>query len=302
MNGEAKENKMVIARVNEVDLLRFFAALSVVFFHYTFRGYAADDMSAVAYPLLAPFATYGYLGVDLFFIISGFVIFMTASNTTLRNFFISRSVRLYPAFWACCTITFVLALVIGGGHFPVSVHQYWINMLTLRGAFGTQPMDGVYWSLVVEIRFYVLVAIALILNMIHRAQPLLIFWLVATIVIDVFPAIKMRSFLVADYSGYFIAGATCFLIWSQGLSLVRIGLLVASWSLALFQSLDILPDFEGHYDTSMNRYAVAVIVTAFFLVMLLVSLRRTGFLRHRRWLMLGALSYPLYLVHQKLVT
>jgi len=171
-------------------------------------------------------------------------------------------------------------------------------MLTLRGAFRTQPMDGVYWSLVVEIRFYVLVAIALILNKIHRAQPLLIFWLVATIVIDVFPAIKMRSFLVADDSSYFIAGATCFLIWSQGLSLARIGLHIASWSLALLQSLDILPDFEGYYNTSMNRYAVAAIVTAFFLVMLLVSLCRTIFLRRCRWLLLGALTYPLYLIHQ----
>ncbi|MDD5250387.1 MAG: hypothetical protein PHY45_15495, partial [Rhodocyclaceae bacterium] len=54
-------------RVNEIDLLRFVAALSVVFFHYSFRGYAADAMSVMPYPLLAPFSKYGYLGVELFF-------------------------------------------------------------------------------------------------------------------------------------------------------------------------------------------------------------------------------------------
>ena len=67
-------------RVNELDLLRFFAAFSVVLYHYTFRGYAADDMSIVPYPLFAPISKYGYLGVDLFFMISGFVILMTASS------------------------------------------------------------------------------------------------------------------------------------------------------------------------------------------------------------------------------
>ena len=61
-------------RVNEIDLLRFIAALAVVFFHYAFRGYAADDLSILPYPLLAPLAKYGYLGVELFFMISGFVI------------------------------------------------------------------------------------------------------------------------------------------------------------------------------------------------------------------------------------
>src|SRR3954467_14113203 len=60
--------KMIKAstRVNEIDLLRFLAALAVVFYHYAFRGYAADNMTVMPYPLLAPAAKYGYLGVDLF--------------------------------------------------------------------------------------------------------------------------------------------------------------------------------------------------------------------------------------------
>ncbi|WOO32781.1 acyltransferase family protein [Diaphorobacter limosus] len=72
-------------RVNEIDLLRFFAALAVVFFHYSFRGYAADAMSIMPYPLLASLSKYGYLGVELFFMISGFVILMTAAKEILQN-------------------------------------------------------------------------------------------------------------------------------------------------------------------------------------------------------------------------
>lgn len=52
--------------VNDIDLLRFISALFVVFFHYAFRGYAADGMSLLPYPMLAPIAKYGYLGVEMF--------------------------------------------------------------------------------------------------------------------------------------------------------------------------------------------------------------------------------------------
>jgi peptidoglycan/LPS O-acetylase OafA/YrhL len=93
-----------------------------------------------------PVAKYGYLGVDLFFMISGFVIFMTVSDGTLRHYVVSRVTKLYPAFWICCTITFVVSLGIGGERFPVSVMQYLVNMLCLGGVFGVAAIDGAYWS------------------------------------------------------------------------------------------------------------------------------------------------------------
>ena len=84
-------------RVNEIDLLRFIAAIAVLFFHYSFRGgHAYDDLSVVSYPWITPAAKYGFPGGQLFFKISGFVIFMTASNANLKSFAISRIVRLYP--------------------------------------------------------------------------------------------------------------------------------------------------------------------------------------------------------------
>ena len=67
-------------RVGELDLLRFLAALAVVLYHYTFRGFSNGDMSTMPYPLLVPVTKYGSLGVELFFMISGFVILMSASS------------------------------------------------------------------------------------------------------------------------------------------------------------------------------------------------------------------------------
>jgi len=291
---------MTSTRVNEIDLLRFFAALTVVFFHYSFRGYAADDMSVMPYPLLAPVSKYGYLGVELFFMISGFVILMTAASGSLRGFVVSRFVRLYPAFWACCTITFAMIAAFGDSRYSVSVSQYLINMTMLSDFVGVSPVDGAYWSLFVEMRFYALVAVVLVIGRIHQAQLFLIAWLIASIFLEILPLGKLRYLLIVDYSAYFIAGATFFLIWSQGVSLIRVGIIFLSWGLALIQSLNGLPGFEKHYNTSMSSYVVAGLITTFFLAMFLVSLKRTGFVGRNRWLLAGALTYPLYLLHQNI--
>lgn len=291
---------MTSTRVNEIDLLRFIAALAVVFFHYSFRGYAADAMSVMPYPLLASVSKYGYLGVELFFMISGFVILMTAANGSLRGFAISRIVRLYPAFWACCTVTFLVTLAIGEPRYSASIGQYIVNMTMLSGFVGVPSIDGAYWSLFVEIRFYTLVAIILVIGRIHHAHIFILFWLVSSVILEIHPVGKLRYLLITDYSAFFIAGATYFLIWTNGPSVTRVAIVTISWWLAMFQSINGLERFEKHYDTSMNTYIVAGIITIFFAVMMLVSLRRTGILGRKRWLLVGSLTYPLYLLHQNI--
>src|SRR2546430_7955970 len=89
-------------------------------------------MSVMPYPLLASVSKYGGLGVELFFMISGFVILMTAASGNLRRFIISRIVRLYPAFWACCTITFAVTIAIGEPRYSASVGQYLVDRKSTR--------------------------------------------------------------------------------------------------------------------------------------------------------------------------
>ena len=293
-------------RVNEIDLLRFLAALAVVFFHLSFRGYTADAMTVMPYPALSSVSKYGYLGVEIFFMISGFVILMTAANGSLRDFAISRVVRLYPAFWACCTITFLVTIAIGGSRHTATIGQYLVNMTMLSGFVGVPSIDGAYWSLYVEIKFYALVALVLVAGKIHKSQMFIAVWLVASIALaalqimapPALPLTVLRYFLITDYSAFFIAGATYFLIWSEGLSPARVAIIIAAWLLAMFNSISALPPFEDHYNTSMSAYIVAGIITGFFAVMMLVSLRLTGFFGRSRWLLAGAITYPLYLLHQ----
>ena len=290
---------MTHARVHEIDLLRFIAALMVVFFHYAFRGYAVDA-TIMPYPLLAPLAKYGYLGVQLFFMISGFVILMTASNGNLKGFIISRMVRLYPAFWVCCTLTFVVTIAIGKPTHFASVSQYLVNMTLLSEFVGVPPMDGVYWSLFVEMRFYAMVAVVLVIGRIHQAQGFLFVWLVTSIALEWIPVRKLNFLLIVDTSALFIAGATYFLVWSQGLSRTRVGMIVLSWGLATVQAIKMLSKFETRYNTPMDPILVTGMITAFFVVMFLVSMRYTGIVGQKRWLGVGALTYPLYLLHEKI--
>src|SRR5215472_5135330 len=89
-------------RIRGLDGLRGIAAVSVLLFHYTV---VYGQLIGPIGPL--PFvATYGRHGVDLFFIISGFVILMTVDNSrNVTDFIVSRFARLFPAFWTAVLMT-----------------------------------------------------------------------------------------------------------------------------------------------------------------------------------------------------
>ena len=92
-------------RLYSLDLLRFLAALMVVLYHFSYRGHIGG-FTEFSLPEIGGWSKYGFLGVDLFFIISGFVIAWSADKHSLERFIGSRFLRLYPGFLAGVTITF----------------------------------------------------------------------------------------------------------------------------------------------------------------------------------------------------
>lgn len=209
-------------------------------------------------------------------------------------------VRLYPAFWACCTLTAVVTAALGGARFHVAPGQYLVNLTMFSEFAGVPSVDGSYWSLFVELRFYALVALVLLAGAIDRALPLMAGWLAAAIALIIFPSYTVGYLLVADYAAYFIAGATCFLIWSHGVSHAKAALLALCWCVALWQSLQRAALTADSLHTRLDPLIVAALVTACFAVMLLVALRRTGAWGRSRCVLAGALTYPLYLLHQNI--
>jgi peptidoglycan/LPS O-acetylase OafA/YrhL len=120
-----------------LDLIRFSAAAMVMVFHIG------------AIPAMQGFTWWGWVGVEIFFVLSGFVIAYTASNTTSLKFLRNRIVRLAPGIWLCGTVTAVFWLLVGG--IDALPHRY-LNTLIL---WPVGPwVDPVYWTLPVEVVFY----------------------------------------------------------------------------------------------------------------------------------------------------
>jgi peptidoglycan/LPS O-acetylase OafA/YrhL len=289
-------------RFHEIDLLRFAAAFGVLLFHYTFRSGAPDGRSVVTFPELGMIFKYGYLGVDLFFIVSGFVILLTALDRNAREFIVSRVTRLYPAYWACVTLTLLAILSFGDSRFSATLPQYFVNLTMLQEFFRVSPLDGVYWTLAIELKFYFLVFLIVVAGQIHRLQGLLGAWLAACIFLDVVEGYSViRFFLFPGHSYFFIAGAASLLVWLHGISAYRVLLLAASYAGAMFFSIAVdRKVFADYFKAEFDPLIIGILVSLGFAGFLLIAFRKTAWLDRREFLTLGALTYPLYLLHQNI--
>ncbi len=99
-------------RLELLDYGRFIAALCVLASHYLYNGILTGKINSIApMPEVADIVKYGYLGVDFFFIISGYVIFFSAQNKSAGDFLTSRALRLFPAFWVAVLLTSTVAFL-----------------------------------------------------------------------------------------------------------------------------------------------------------------------------------------------
>ena len=140
----------------------------------------------------------------------------------------------------------------------------------------------------------------MLFRQLERAQLLLTLWLVASVVLEFAPVPTLGFLFIADYSPLFIAGAFCFLIRSRGVTFARLGLVGAAWIVALYHALDEIPKLEAKYHAQLSPYVIGGVISVFFVFLLAVALRRTGRLARVNWVTLGALTYPLYLIHQNI--
>jgi peptidoglycan/LPS O-acetylase OafA/YrhL len=288
-------------RLDTLDLLRALACAMVVAFHFLFRGQAAGWLQDAPPAWLSTLARHGHLGVPLFFMISGFVISMSAEGASLRAFAASRIARLVPALWVAAPLTALVALAGDVQAFVVTPGQLLVNLTLVPQWFGVPYVDGVYWSLAVELQFYLLVALALVVRRLDTIEPWLVIWLLLALLDGMRPMYPLERWLVVTWAPFFVAGICCHLIHRRGATPLRWGLLAASYVLALVavatrRELVIAPGPAHPADLPV----AATLVSLFFLAFLLIVLRRWE-LRASAWLRVaGALTYPVYLLHQNI--
>lgn len=169
-------------------------------------------------------------------------------------------------------------------------------MTMLSGFFKIASIDPSYWTLFVEIQFYTFILIILLLKKISNIHILLMFWLLITALLIPFNYGKIHRIFITDYSAYFAAGAGFFLIWKDGISRKNSLIVLAGYVLAIYKHMTQNGNF---YPQSQHNLLIAsIIITLFFVFFYFISTRLTGKLGQQQWIKLGAITYPLYLIHQ----
>ena len=275
----------------DLDLFRFLAALAVLLFHYTFRGFAADGLTIMPFAPGWRIAKYGYLAVEFFFMISGYVILMSARNSTAGAFAINR---------ACCTLTFLCGRLSHDPVYSVPAGIYLKNMTLGLEFFKVPPVDGVYWSLVIELRFYILVFLVLLAGRMAKIRVYLFAWALLSLLLLARPVFHLNSWFVPEYAGFFISGCCFYLVEVEGWTPLRFLTLLCSFALAIISALRNASDFTLHYHQTFRPAVVVTAIGLFFLLFWLFASGRTKRLASPWFAILGAVSYPLYLLHENL--
>jgi exopolysaccharide production protein ExoZ len=270
-------------RYQNIELLRFIAALAVVYFH------AVGTLSAGGFLEIGsnPFTGLGAAGVDIFFVISGFVIFLslTRKSRTPLEFARDRLIRLVPAYWILTVSQLgILASVAIYRGTELSFSFAW----TIQSLFFvSQPLGNALpvisqgWSLEIEMLFYLLVAVGLVIK--NSVANIL------------FPAVALVSLigfgLVPDLAVEFIFGGLLGFLYTR----LKIPALISVGAGFLGIALFVAPVLLGAVDAprwiTWGIPSMLIVFSAVNLPQLQWKLLPT----------LGAASYPVYLLHMMVI-
>jgi peptidoglycan/LPS O-acetylase OafA/YrhL len=279
-------------RLPELDILRLGAALSVALYHVC-RWPSTGQ-------LITDIAQLGFLGVNVFFVISGFVILMTAEQRTPVEFAKSRIARLFPTFWICVLVTSA-ALAAHGQ--PPSLATVAANLTMVPPLFHKPFIDLVYWTLVVELRFYCMVLLLLVFRQMVRLELWLALWVGALVAVRVqvtpwlthgWHALQWLS--LAPFGVLFASGCYLYLIRTRGASWRYLVPLTLCAGLAIYDACT-LRDGSTYPWTHADLWAMAALVMLAYALFVTLSLRVWRLLPSSAWYWLGGLTYPLYLLH-----
>ena len=295
-------------RLGMLDVLRFVAAFAVIGFHFLARdspawGGAVPDEVAGA----GQWAAYGRLGVPLFFVISGFVILMSSWGRDVPTFAASRVGRLYPAYWVSVVLSVAISFVLwpsyaaffGGKESP---SEAVLNLTMVHQAFGAGSVSGVYWTLWYEARFYLLIALLVLVGMTRgRVLAFAALWPVLGAVADEAGSELLTTLLLPTYAPFFAGGMLLYVLYRDGHDrgtwlLVGLNAVIAlHFSLRIHENaLTELTPFEP------STIVIALLTLACFGLVALATLTRVAHWNARWMVAAGALTYPIYLVHENL--
>ncbi|MEI6264586.1 MAG: acyltransferase family protein [Sphingobacteriia bacterium] len=319
---------MKTSRISILDGFRAMSILLVLLFHY-FSRWAPPKNSVSLYPYNNDYSYfgYGYLGVQLFFIISGFVIFFTLENTkNMSLFWKNRFIRLIPSMLIASVITFgIFAFFDPSNLFPES-HSVnnlipsisFISPSLLNNIFNNSQqsfnyINGSYWSLWPEIQFYLLASVIYFLNKAHFIRNF-------NIVIIVLIGFNQLVTFIQLSGNNFIELPTDFLIgytkWiKNGFNLITylpffsIGVLfyvlfqnnqkkISTSNYIVFTLMLLVLYIVLQGVTKTEKVFLLIMVAMFFCFVYIPNM--LSFLEHQSLTKVGESSYFIYLIHENI--
>lgn len=296
-------------KISSIELLRFISSLMVLFWHYQqfylpynfFSNkeiYFNDKSKQPFFEYLSIFYNYGNLGVNFFFLISGFVFSYIYLNiekkTTLKEFLINRAARLYPLhiltllvvlfFQYYCQLNFNEYLIYKNN----DLYHFFLNIFFISGwGFEKGPsFNGPIWSVSIEIIIYFL----FFFIMLHKKKNLIfksIFLILTLLLIRKFNSIFSDNFFVdinlIICGILFFTGNLIYLIFNYNYKKIV---------LILFSSILILISFIGNFKSFIFLPAILILALSLEDIFNKKIKKIFNFL--------GNLTYGIYLWHSPL--
>ncbi len=283
-------------RYPELDALRGIAAIFVVLYHFTLGQGMWWGFNL------------GVTGVDLFFLISGFVIFMSINKVSSgAEFAINRAARLYPTYWACVSITFGVMVFLRLIHFGAAhdSNAGWLdylgNLTMFQYYFGIKDLDIPYWTMIVEMLFYIVILIL-------HSSKLLKYIITIGIVCNVFILVNglflilhwqhlpPRYFPLLNHFPLFFAGIIFYKLATNSINKTfGYTILVC----CMLVQLGIFPFAGPAHDHVMWGQYTFMLALYFGLFVLFIN-NMLSFIVSKPSLFLGKISFALYLIHSYL--
>jgi len=289
----------VQAKTNHISLLdgyRFLAALMVVSYHYWSKAldnsrYSLEYGNIFRFPELSQVTSYGSMGVDLFFMISGFVIALSAEGSTFSKFMASRIARILPTYWLALILTTAFLLWEGEVYRIVTLRQFLVNLIFLQRPMGEEFIDGVYWTIVIEMRFYLLVAALIALGLYRFYAWILFAWILLCLVDFMGAAIGvLRQAFITSYGFYFAAGGSFYFIYRK--KYIRLSVMTIILSLVI-----ALPNIIKRFGDNSAEISTVILLAIYGLMFVITTKRFVNI--QWNWLpVAGAMTYPFYLIHE----
>ena len=272
-------------RIQILDYARLAAALVVLLYHYTYNGILHGKVvSLTLNEGITFFTRYGHLGVQFFFMISGYVIFFSAKNRSAAKFASSRARRLYPAYWIAIIFTSIFASRFGGELMGVSGSKIAANFTLFQDVLGFGNVDGVYWTLFYEVRFYLVVFLLLLFGMQRWLTHILMMWPFMVFVGQLL-GVNNYNLLCTPHYYYFASGAL-FAMLSEKVSIARFVSLSFAFVMCLWETSNGL--------TSIPCIAIVLLFFVFFALLNIPKIRDMNLPCSE---VCGSLTYPVYLIH-----